>query len=89
MQLKTLVCGALSASVAYAQTPGLVQALNGTSDLSALTGLVSMFPDLVSALGSASNITVLAPSNEALNTFLNSSTGMAAAKDPGLVQAVL
>jgi uncharacterized surface protein with fasciclin (FAS1) repeats len=43
----------------------------------------------VSALGSASNITILAPNNEALATFLNSSTGEAAATNPGLVTALL
>jgi uncharacterized surface protein with fasciclin (FAS1) repeats len=43
----------------------------------------------VSALGSASNITILAPNNEALATFLNSSTGEAAATNPALVTALL
>jgi uncharacterized surface protein with fasciclin (FAS1) repeats len=44
---------------------------------------------LVSALAGASNITVLAPSNEALAKFLNTTAGTSAASMPGAVAALL
>lgn len=51
--------------------------------------LLSTQPNLVSALGSASNITVLAPSNQAIAKFLNSTAGAAAGSNPGAVTALL
>jgi hypothetical protein len=44
---------------------------------------------LLAALGNATNITVLAPSNEALAVFLNSSAGTATASIPSAVEALL
>jgi uncharacterized surface protein with fasciclin (FAS1) repeats len=54
-----------------------------------LPALLSTQPALVSTLAGASSITILAPSNEALGKFLNSSTGMAAASAPDVVAALL
>jgi uncharacterized surface protein with fasciclin (FAS1) repeats len=51
--------------------------------------LLGGFPDLVSALAAATNITILAPSNDAIATLLNSDEGKALAGDTGLVKAVL
>lgn len=47
-------------------------------------------PALLSALSSATNITLLAPSNDAISKLLaNNATVAAIAKDPGLLIAVL
>jgi uncharacterized surface protein with fasciclin (FAS1) repeats len=51
--------------------------------------LLGANPALVSALSNATNITILAPNNAAIQAFLNSSTGVSAASDPSLVTAVL
>jgi uncharacterized surface protein with fasciclin (FAS1) repeats len=76
------------AAVASAQS--LTDALGSqNASLSTLIGLLGTQPVLVSALGSASNITILAPNNAALAKFLNSSTGMAAATMPDVVTALL
>jgi uncharacterized surface protein with fasciclin (FAS1) repeats len=44
---------------------------------------------LLATLGNATNITVLAPNNQAFATFLNSSAGAAAAGNPSAVEALL
>ncbi|KAE9369162.1 Fasciclin-domain-containing protein [Stipitochalara longipes BDJ] len=87
MQLKKFLPLALGA-VASAQNLTDVLASQNSS-LSALSSLLATNPTLVSALSSASNITILAPNNEAISTFLNSSTGKTAATNPGLVTALL
>jgi transforming growth factor-beta-induced protein len=48
-----------------------------------------MQPALVSALSAAKGITILAPSNDAFTKFLATTGGMAAAKDSGMVAALL
>jgi transforming growth factor-beta-induced protein len=48
-----------------------------------------MQPALVAKLSAASGITILAPSNDAFSKFLATTGGMAAAKDPGMVAALL
>lgn len=52
-------------------------------------GLLAMQPALTSALSSASGITILAPSNDAFTKFLATTSGAAAAKDMGMVAALL
>ncbi|KAK1996631.1 fasciclin domain-containing protein [Colletotrichum falcatum] len=79
------------ASVAFAQDggqPGLTAALaSQNSSLSTLVGLLGTQPGLVQALSQAQNITILAPSNQALEAFI-ASAGVAAT-DAGLVAAIL
>jgi len=87
MQLKKLLPLALGA-VASAQNLTDVLASQNAS-LSTLNSLLATNPTLVSALGNMSNITILAPNNDALSAFLNSTAGMAAATDPGAVTALL
>lgn len=80
-----LIVSAL-ASVALAQTtPDLTAALSGNSDLSALTALIKTQPQLLSTLGSARNITILAPNNAALAGVANSSL----ASNAAAIQALL
>lgn len=62
MHLKLLSFAAL-ATLTSAQS--LTSVLTSTPELSTLTGYVSQFPDLVKALGTAKDITILAPTNAA------------------------
>ncbi|KAI9715773.1 MAG: hypothetical protein M1812_005772 [Candelaria pacifica] len=71
-------------------TMNLTAALTSTPDLSNLTTYVSLFPQLLSQLGSAKNITILAPSNAAFTKLLASPAGNAIKmNNTGLIQAVL
>jgi len=54
-----------------------------------LTTLIAANPSLLQTLNGLSNITVLAPSNSALGSFLNSTAGMAAGNDTSLVANLL
>ena len=89
MQFKHLLLAALAAG-ASAQTMNLTATLMSNPDLSNLTTYVSLFPNLISQLSMASNITILAPSNAAFAAFMNSSAGMAIqAKDMTAIQSIL
>jgi transforming growth factor-beta-induced protein len=54
-----------------------------------LIGLLGGQPAIVKALTSAKNITILAPSNAAFATFLNTTDGAAAATKSDVVAALL
>jgi uncharacterized surface protein with fasciclin (FAS1) repeats len=79
----------VSAIVGAASGQSLQDVLAGNSNVSSLVSLLKSQPSLLTALGGASNITILAPSNNALGTVLNSTAGAALASDPGAVQALL
>ncbi|PPR07635.1 hypothetical protein CVT26_001703 [Gymnopilus dilepis] len=79
----------LALTVASASATTLLDLLQGQSQLSNLVTLLNAQPAVVSALTSATNITLLAPHNDALMTFLNSPAGTAAAATPGAVAALL
>jgi uncharacterized surface protein with fasciclin (FAS1) repeats len=70
---------ALSALAGAAVAQDLITLLANQTELSNLTTYLGLFPDLVSQLASASNITLLAPNNAAFARFLNSSAGQALA----------
>jgi len=57
--------------------------------LTNLSALLAGQPALVSALAGATNLTILAPSNDAFSAFLNTSLGASAAQVPDLVAALL
>ncbi|KAF2687184.1 FAS1 domain-containing protein [Lentithecium fluviatile CBS 122367] len=92
MQLKHITLVAL-ASYAFAQDSSEPQSLNatlsGNEQLSNLTSFLGLAPELLIALSNATNITILAPSNEAFAAFANSSAAASVASDPGLLAAVL
>jgi len=77
------------ATTAYAQGMNLTQALSSNNQTSQLATVLGGFPALVNQLGGATNVTLLAPSNNALAALLNSSIGSSLASNPGLLQAVL
>jgi len=87
MHSKLLSIAAL-VSATYAQSNGLAAALTGNNQTSQLASLLGTIPGITDSLSSLSNITLLAPSNTALATLLNSSAGAALASNPGLLQAV-
>ncbi|KAI9870631.1 MAG: hypothetical protein M1830_004025 [Pleopsidium flavum] len=89
MQFKHLSLAALAAT-ASAQNMNLTSVLTSNPDLSNLTSYVSLYPQMLMQLSNATNITILAPSNEAFNKFMNSSMGAAVkANDTALIQSVL
>lgn len=90
MQYKLLSFAALAATASAQQMMSLNQTLSLTPDLSNLTSYLSLLPQVQSMLGSASNITILAPSNEAFSAYMNSSAGAAlATNDTMAIQALL
>lgn len=87
MHIKNFVPG-LFLGTAAAQS--LTEALaSQNASLSVLNNILADQPDLVRTLGSATNVTLLAPSNDAFNRFLNTSSGSAAANDSGALVALL
>ena len=89
MQFKYLSLAALAVGVS-AQTMNLTATLMSNANLTNLTSYVSLFPSLLSSLSMATNITILAPSNDAFAAFLNSSAGMAIGlNDTTAIEAIL
>ena len=73
--------------VAYCQS--LTELLSSTDELSSLADLVGNAPDVAATLEGATDITLLAPSNSAIEELLSGPAGEAIAANPDLVQAVL
>jgi uncharacterized surface protein with fasciclin (FAS1) repeats len=90
MQFRQTLLAAAAVVAARAQedtgSANLTSVLSGNQNLTALVTLLSSQPDLASALGDAQNITLFAPSNNALNA-LNSS-GVELSQE-GFLQALL
>jgi uncharacterized surface protein with fasciclin (FAS1) repeats len=86
MQTKFLALAAL-ASTACAQS--LTELLTNTTQLSNLTTYLGLFPELSQTLSQLSNVTILAPSDEAFMALMNTSAGMAAINDTNLVESLL
>ena len=91
MQFKPLSIAALAVGAhGQAMNMSLQSVLGSTPDLSNLTSYVSLFPDILSTLSTAKNITILAPSNEAFAKFLTSPAGSAVTtNDTATIQALL
>ncbi|CAO2647904.1 Nn.00g088260.m01.CDS01 [Neocucurbitaria sp. VM-36] len=91
MSLKHLSILAL-AGFALAQqndtVPSLAEALNSTSELSQLQGVLNLSPELLQALSGANNITILAPSNDAF-AEVDNATLSALTENTGLITALL
>ena len=93
MQFKQFLGAAFAVVTARAQdansTAGnLTSVLAGNQNLSALVTLLEASPDVANALGGAQNITLLAPSNDAISA-LNSSGILSSGSEQGLIQALL
>merc|ERR1711988_1381990 len=99
MQLKQTLPIALTAALAYAQDGSdsgsgssgmmnLTALLSSTDSLSSLSDLVGNYPDFAAALASREDATILAPSNDALETLMNSDAASMLDNDQ-FVQALL
>jgi len=89
MQLKHLVLGAFAAFALAQEAQDLNATLSSNNATQGLLTLLGAYPDLVETLGTAQNITILAPSTEAVNAILESDMAAALQADPGLVRAIL
>lgn len=88
MQLKQFLSLALASAVA-AQNPSLSDALAAqNSSLSTLNSLISS-TGLAQQLSQLTNVTILAPNNEALGALLNSTDAQATLADPSAITALL
>ena len=80
----------LAAMAAAASAQDLSTALADQSSLSNLTTYLKLFPSLLSSLSEMSNVTILAPNNNAFEAALNSSTGQAfSGNDTAAIEALL
>ncbi|KAI2607797.1 FAS1 domain-containing protein [Hypoxylon sp. NC1633] len=92
MQYKRLISLALAsvASVASAQTPNLTDAISSqNSTLSTLSTLLGSNSDLADSLNSLQNVTILAPSNDALESLTSDSNSLSELTSSGYLQALL
>jgi hypothetical protein len=88
MLLSHLSLASIVAAVSAQSTQGLADTLKGNNLTSQLAGLLGTLPDVVSQLGGLTNITLLAPSNDALSALLNSTAGKALATNSDAVTAL-
>lgn len=79
----------LSQATTDSSSQSLTDALSRSNELSTLRTLLEEYPQVARALGTARDITILAPSNSAFQGFFSTSTNQSIAADPGLVPAVL
>merc|ERR1712225_155146 len=75
--------------LAVASAQSLTEVIANTSSLSSLGSLLRASPELAAQLGNLTNVTVLAPSNEALSQLTNTAAGQAATGDQDFVNALL
>ncbi|KAL8886042.1 MAG: hypothetical protein Q9215_006197 [Flavoplaca cf. flavocitrina] len=69
-------------------TPSLTDLLGSTESLSSLAAAIESVPGLGEVLGSATNVTVLAPSNEAFDAFMSSAQAQSFSEQDA-IQALL
>ena len=89
MKFSAVAIIACAGSAVAQSSLSLTQALSSRPELSALAGLVGNVSGLANQLGMMQNITLLAPNNAAIQSALNTSTGMMLSSNPALLQAVL
>ena len=82
-----LLASCFTSTAVLAQT--ITSVLAGNSELSTLSDRVKNIPNFSAYLDKLTDITFLAPSNDALTTFFSSSTGTVASQDSTLLQAIL
>jgi uncharacterized surface protein with fasciclin (FAS1) repeats len=88
MQFKNLIPLALATLASAQDVMNLTAVLNSTSELSQLSGTLSLLPQLLATLAEASNITILAPSNQAFEEIMQSDMA-SALNDTNTVRAIL
>ena len=77
------------ASLAAAQTMNLTSAISSNPSLSNLTQYLGLYPNIVQQLSNATNITLLAPNNDAFNKLLmGPAAAQINAQDTSLIDAL-
>jgi len=89
MQIKYLALLGFASYAATQSATDLNSTLSSNPLLSNLTTFLNLNPILLQVLSNATNITILAPSDEAFTQFTNSSAGDALMTDPGLLSSLL
>ncbi|KAM5361057.1 hypothetical protein ACJA88_014603 [Fusarium oxysporum] len=91
MKLQSLVTLAVSGFATAQSRPNLIAALDSeNSTLSELNGLLRAQPSLLRDLGRVRNVTILAPSNDAIEEFLNdTAVARLVESDPSAIAAIL
>ncbi|KAF2838503.1 Fasciclin-domain-containing protein [Patellaria atrata CBS 101060] len=89
MYLKLLSLTALASYVAAQEVQDLNATLWANNETSSLAAFLNQSPILIQALSEASNVTILAPNNEAFETLLNGTAGEELYSDPGLSTELL
>ncbi|EXM14247.1 FAS1 domain [Fusarium oxysporum f. sp. vasinfectum] len=91
MKLQSLVTLAVSGLATAQSRPNLIAALDSeNSTLSELNGLLRAQPSLLRDLGRVRNVTILAPSNDAIEEFLNdTAVARLVESDPSAIAAIL
>ena len=78
------------AGLGAAQTANLTATLAGSPNLSNLTALLSSYPDFLAQLAGATNVTILAPSNDAFTKLAGSPIISAiSANDTGVIESLV
>lgn len=72
-----------------AQAQNLTAALAGQPELTTLLSVLGKYPDLVTGLSAAKDITVVAPSNAAFAKFTNTTSANTTLANDALVKAIL
>lgn len=89
MQYKKILSLAV-ASVVSAQTPSLTDALGSqNSSLSSFSDLLSSNPELANSLNNLRNVTILAPSNDALNSLASDHNTLSEYTQSGYLRALI
>ncbi|XDG02620.1 hypothetical protein ABKA04_002235 [Annulohypoxylon sp. FPYF3050] len=89
MQYKKILSLAV-ASVVSAQTPSLTDALGSqNSSLSSFSDLLSSNPELANSLNNLRNVTILAPSNDALNSLTSDHNTLSEYTQSGYLRALI
>lgn len=91
MLSKNLISVAAAIAPAFAQsnTPNLTALVGSDDRLSTLGQILQSYPDVASTLADASNVTVLAPTNEAFQSFLSGMNLQLDSVTEGMVAAIL
>ena len=79
VSIAALIAAVSAQNATNSSSTSLTDLLGATASLSSLTAAVQLVPGLADTLGGLSNITILAPSNEAFQAMSNSSGGDTAA----------
>lgn len=83
------VAAAIAPAFAQSNTPNLTALVNSSDQLSTLGQILEQFPDVASTLAEATNVTVLAPTNEAFESYLEDAGLQLEDVTSGMVAALL